>query len=90
MSLQLQIMGDLTFDSVKEQKESLLKNIQLNGDVVINLKQVGQADSAGLAFLIELKRRAINEKSVLRFSDVPQQLTALAEFCGVTDVLLDV
>jgi phospholipid transport system transporter-binding protein len=53
----------------------------------LDLSRVTRADSAGLALLLELNRRAQARGIELRLSGAPQQVTALATFFGLGAVL---
>lgn len=53
----------------------------------LDLSGVSRADSAGLALLLELNRRAKAHGIELRLGGAPQQLTALAAFFGLGAVL---
>ncbi|SEQ41973.1 ABC-type transporter Mla maintaining outer membrane lipid asymmetry, MlaB component, contains STAS domain [Solimonas aquatica] len=53
----------------------------------LSLAKVAQCDSAGLALLLELKRRAQRAQQPLHFTDVPQQLRELSGFFGLDRAL---
>lgn len=53
----------------------------------LSLSAVTRADSSGLAFLLELTRRARGRGLELRFTDVPAQVGELAGFFGLDAVL---
>jgi phospholipid transport system transporter-binding protein len=57
------------------------------GPFEVDLSGVTRADSAGLALLLELARAARAQGRELRCTHAPEQLTRLAGFFGVTDVL---
>lgn len=76
--------GDLTFARVPAlvaQADGLLANPR------VSLAGVVRADSAGLAFLLELTRRARARGVELAFTDAPAQLLELAHFFGLEPVL---
>lgn len=56
---------------------------------VIDLVQVQQCDSAGLAFLIEVKRIVLSQGRSPLFINMPKETLALAEFYGIGQVLFD-
>lgn len=56
-------------------------------EIVVDLSQTGAADSAGVALLLELKRRAARRGRALTFRGAPAQLRALAAFFGVAEIL---
>ncbi len=53
----------------------------------IDLSGVDAVDSAAVAVLLALKRRASDDGRPLTFVDVPAALTALADVYGVEDML---
>jgi phospholipid transport system transporter-binding protein len=55
------------------------------GDV--DLANVGGIDSAAVAVLLALKRRAADEGRLLRFVGIPAALASLAELYGVKEML---
>lgn len=64
---------------VKQSKSNLL---------FIDLSNVTQCDSAGLALLIEIKRLCKRMKKSLTIANIPATVLALAEFCGVDSLLI--
>jgi phospholipid transport system transporter-binding protein len=54
----------------------------------VDLSGVAQSDSAGLALLIEWLRAARQHDQRLRFSNLPQQLIALAKISEVDELLM--
>lgn len=60
---------------------------ELAGAGTLDLAAVTQCDSAGVALLLELQRRAHKKGSTLRFINAPQQLRDLAGFFGIGSVL---
>ncbi|KTD25704.1 anti-anti-sigma factor [Legionella lansingensis] len=63
---------------VRETKEKLIK---------LDLSEVAQCDSAGLALLIEAKRLSARENKMCKIDGMPKIVQALAEFCGVDAIL---
>ncbi len=55
-------------------------------EVCIDLSGVSLCDSAGLALLIEAKRLCVSHGKALVIQKIPEQVRALAEFCGVKDL----
>ena len=54
----------------------------------VDLVDVGAIDSAAVAVLVALKRRAIDEGRPLLFANVPAPLAALANLYGVEEILV--
>ena len=80
---------NLTFDSVegdiKHFKDFCNKNTQ--NPIIIDLGEVQQCDSAGLAFLIEAKRSGANKKRAFRIENIPPMTQALITFCDLQSIL---
>lgn len=66
--------------------------LQQAGDLIasgdVDLSGISHADSAGAAFLLELKRRARAADKPLRFSRCPTQLRGLITFFELEEALL--
>src|SRR5262245_42438254 len=54
---------------------------------VLDLKEVTDFDSAALALVIEWLRQARTHGARLRLRNVPQELNAVADVCGVSALL---
>lgn len=59
----------------------------LGGDAELSLAGVERIDSASIALLLLLARRARGAGGKLRFTDVPDGMLAIARLCGVEDLL---
>ncbi|MEP6997560.1 MAG: STAS domain-containing protein [Betaproteobacteria bacterium] len=53
----------------------------------VDLKGVDPVDSAGVAILLEWKRRAAGERRSLAFENIPPSMASLAELYGVDGLL---
>lgn len=76
--------GELSFARVPHwlaQADALARSTTLD------LSRVSRADSAGLALLLELSRRARQQGHALAFQAAPAQLVQLATFFGLESVL---
>jgi len=62
--------------------------LQLPAEGDVDLFNVDGIDSAAVAVLLALKRRAAEEGRPLRFANVPVALAALAELYGVEEILV--
>ena len=78
------LSGTLTMQSVPDQ---LKLADRLIGDGVVDLSGITQADSAGVAFLLELSRRAAAQGRKLRFIGAPLQLLELSRFFELEEAL---
>ena len=57
-------------------------------DITIDLAGVTQADSAGLALLIEWLRQAHSAQCNVRFTNIPPQMQVLIRVNGLQDTLI--
>jgi phospholipid transport system transporter-binding protein len=52
-------------------------------EIVIDLGGVGNADSAGLALMLEWIKISRSRKTSIKFRNIPQQLLNLAKLSGI-------
>lgn len=78
------IQGDLTFPRIQEW---LGRVDELAAAGSLDLAGLGRADSAGVAFLLELTRRAKASGRDLVLTHVSPEFRSLLEFLQVDDVL---
>ena len=84
------VSGALTFDTVPDLYRSSTDWFKSGtGDLTLDLAQVSNTDSAGLALLVEWLRRARDNKRILRFTNVPAQVQTLIRINGLQDALLN-
>lgn len=76
--------GELSFARVSHW---LAQADQLAAAGALDLSRVTRADSAGLALLLELNRRASTRGQPLRLASAPAQLIGLASFFGLDGIL---
>jgi len=82
------LQGDLTLATVaplREQGRAAFAHG--NGAIVVDLGQVGRADSGGLALLVDWLSWAQAAHRELRFTALPAALLALARLSDVEDLL---
>jgi phospholipid transport system transporter-binding protein len=79
----------LTFYTVEANRKRLLKYLQTteSGHLRLDLSQVSQCDSAGLALLIEAKRLCKRFNKSFGIKGMPEAIHDLAKFCGVDTIL---
>ena len=82
------LRGELSFHTVSP----LLKHsAQMFKDeaqeIVVDLTEVGRADSAGLSLLVEWWRQARADDKRIRYRHLPQQMLAMARVGGVDEIL---
>lgn len=81
------LIGELDFDSVPALARRGGELFREPGDVQVSLAGVARVDSAGLALLVDWLREASRRGCRIGFSQVPEQLLALARVSGVDELL---
>ncbi len=76
------IEGNLTFSSLSSSNSQSYHFLKSTKKIVLDLKKVTSADSAGLAFMIELIKQSKLYKTEVIFKNIPQQLLTLAKLSG--------
>ncbi len=85
---QLALSGPLVFATVGEILTASRDLFTGDSDISIDLDGVTNADSAGLALLLEWLRWGQAEGRSLRFTALPDKLLAIARLSGVEDMLV--
>ena len=81
------LQRDLTFATVSEILSESLPLFADQTSVSIDLEQVGESDSAGLALLIEWVSWAKQNDCDIRFQNIPRQLKTIAEISEVSGLI---
>lgn len=82
------LSGELDFAHVTAALERLDRALKSgDGALTVDLAGVTRGDSAGLALLLEVTRRARARGRALSFTGTPAQLRKLAEFFGIAPLL---
>ena len=81
------VRGALVFATVARLARGAEPMFPKGGAVEIGLHEVTEADSAGLALLLQWRHRAGARDCRLRFTGVPQSLQVLAAVGGVTKLV---
>ncbi len=84
MSASAVIHGELT---LTQMPQWLTQADRLAGSAQIDLAAITRADSAGLAYLLELKRRAQARGAPLSLIGAPPQLRQIASFFELDTIL---
>ncbi len=81
---------NMTFMTVHHDRTAFLNYCEhtQQQNIIIDLNSIEQCDSAGLSFLLEAKRICYNLGLNCQIINMPTLTTALAEFCGVKNLLL--
>jgi phospholipid transport system transporter-binding protein len=75
--------GDLTFSAMDKKTVKSFAFLAGQKEITIDLGGVGNADSAGLALMLEWIKIARGKKILLKFRNIPQQLLNLAKLSGI-------
>jgi phospholipid transport system transporter-binding protein len=81
----------LTFETARRVCEAGVECFVSDGSptIVVDCSAVPNADSAGLAVLIEWRRWAHQQGRHLKFSNLPAQISAIAHLSEVSEVLAE-
>lgn len=74
--------GDLTFASIDKKTVKAFDFLNTSKVITIDLERVVCTDSAGLALMIEWIKYTRQQKTQLRFKNIPEQLRNLAKLSG--------
>lgn len=80
---QIEVQGALNFETVPalmKRAETILCDID---EAEFSFKGVGDSNSAGLAFLLEIKRHMNAKNKTVIFSDLPGQIRTIAHAYGI-------
>jgi phospholipid transport system transporter-binding protein len=75
--------GDLTFSAMDKNTVTQFSFLSGHKEITIDMGGVGNADSAGLALMLEWIKYSRSRKIALRFRNIPQQLLNLAKLSGI-------
>lgn len=81
------VSGALTFETVPSVVRSSTALLNGGADIIFDLQGISNADSAGLALLIEWMRAAHVQQKRIIFKNIPAQLLAIATMSGVEHIL---
>jgi phospholipid transport system transporter-binding protein len=86
------VSSPLTFETARRVCEAGLRCISRDGSpmIVVDFAGVPDADSAGLAVLIEWRRQAWLQRQRLNFANLPAKVSAIAKLSEVSELLEDV
>lgn len=83
----LMVQGDLNHNSVASLWQDRKQWLTSSGPVVFDMSQVVQVDSAGLAFLIQLKAELQQAGRDMQLQGMQEQFWAFAKVNGVVELL---
>jgi phospholipid transport system transporter-binding protein len=77
------VNGDLTFAAMDKKAMRSFAFLAAAKQITLDLGGVGNADSAGLALMLEWIKHARSKRVQLRFINIPGQLLNLAKLSGL-------
>jgi phospholipid transport system transporter-binding protein len=84
---QVQVSGELCFSSVLKIRDAGLNYINQVSEPVFNCNKVTNADSAGVALLVEWWRHATLAQKTISFIHVPNRMIGLIKVGNLEDIL---
>ncbi len=78
--------GDLTFQTIDKKTANGFGFIATAKDITMDFGGVGNADSAGLALMLEWIKQASRKGVQLHFKNIPEQLLNLAKLSGLNNL----
>jgi len=78
--------GDLTFQTIDKKTANGFAFLKTAKQITMDLGGVGNADSAGLALMLEWIKQARHKKVQLHFKNIPEQLINLAKLSGLSSL----
>ena len=75
--------GNLTFSAMDKKTVNSLAFLAAGKQITLDLGKVGNADSAGLALMLEWIKQARSKRVQLRFINIPAQILNLAKLSGL-------
>lgn len=85
----LEARGAMSYDSAARALVAGLKLIPQGQPCTIDLSQVTEADSAGLAVLVEWLATARKRRASIHYEGIPAQILAVARISDLDDLLTD-
>ncbi len=80
--------GTMSFDTASQILTASESAFGSFNSIEVDLSEVDDADSAGLALMLEWKARAQNHAGEIRFVGVPDALLAIAQTTDVSELIL--
>jgi phospholipid transport system transporter-binding protein len=77
------VEGNLTFSAMNKKTVSDFAFLTTNKQITLDFSKVDNADSAGLALMLEWIKQASGKRVQLRFINIPGQILNLAMLCGL-------
>jgi len=81
------LSGNVSLSNARSLWQQGGKLLRGHGSLEIDLARVARSDSAGVALLVAWAREAAAAGQQIRFSNIPEQMRAIATACGVAAIL---
>ena len=81
------LRGDVSFQTAETILRSSEKLFAGHDKIEVNLAEVANTDSAGLALLLEWLSRAANSAMEVRFAEIPEKIRAIAVTAEIDELL---
>jgi len=81
------LKGDVSFATADRILKASEKVFSQHVSLEVDMSQVGKADSAGLALMLEWKTLAVSRDAEIRYTAIPKSLIAIAATSEVSDLL---
>jgi phospholipid transport system transporter-binding protein len=82
-----ELSGEMSFHTANGILKSSARIFQRYESLVVDMSNVGKADSAGLALLIEWRAQSRQRAAKIQYVGVPESLLAIATTCEVDDLI---
>lgn len=82
-----ELSGEMSFQTANEILKSSARIFEGYDSLELDMTNVGKADSAGLALLIEWRARSRQRAAKIQYIGVPASLLAIATTCEVDDLI---
>lgn len=84
---QFALRGDVSFRTAEAILRASHKMFSDKASLELNLAEVSQTDSAGLALLLEWMRKAAEAGTEIRFTNIPEKIQAIAVTADLSELL---
>ncbi len=59
----------------------------MSGEIEVDFNAVGNVDTSALSLMLEWQRRAVAENCKIKFTNLPESLSSLADLYGIEDFI---
>ncbi|MDI1297594.1 STAS domain-containing protein [Methylotenera sp.] len=80
------VSGDVLVDNANLILK-LSATFKMNGEIEVDFSGVDNVDTSALSLMLEWQRRAITENCKIKFTNLPENLSSLADLYGIQDFI---